>query len=127
MYTILYIEDNLDNVQLMESIVDLIENTQLRSAYSAEQGIDIARRERPDIILMDINLPGINGIEALKQLNDLPETKHTPVIAITALTSPGEVEAGLEAGFKAYITKPINIPEINRAIEEILNGANQSD
>jgi CheY-like chemotaxis protein len=126
MYTFLYVEDNLDNVRLMESIIDQMENSQLRSVCSAEQGIDFARREFPDIILMDINLPGMSGIEALKQLQDKAETSHIPVIAITAAALPSEVEAGLRAGFKGYITKPIDLKELIRTIEEILAGVKDS-
>jgi len=121
-YTVLYIEDNPDNMRLMEVIVGRQPNTRLLTAYNAEQGIDLAKAERPDLILMDINLPGMNGIEALKQLQKAKETKGIPVIAITAAAMPRDIQAGMASGFKDYITKPINVPEVTRIIEETLNG-----
>jgi len=119
-HTVLYVEDNPANMQLMETIILQVENTILLAAHNAELGIDLARSERPDLILMDINLPGMNGIEALKQLQNTTETKNTPVIAITADAMPKDVEAGKNAGFSGYITKPINVPQLIRLIEETL-------
>jgi len=118
--TFLYIEDNPSNIKLMESIIDRIDDTRLITAYNAELGLDLARSEKPDLIMMDINLPGMSGTEALQQLQGTAETKHIPVIAISADAMPREIKAGMKSGFRGYITKPINIPAINRAIEEIL-------
>jgi|GEM_PF-621107 len=120
-HTALYIEDNPDNIRLMETIFDHVEKTRLLTAYNAELGLDLAKRNKPDLILMDINLPGMNGIDALKKLQETKKTREIPVIAITAAAMSKEVEAGMKAGFKDYITKPINVVEIIRTIEEILH------
>lgn len=125
-YTILYVEDNPDNMQLMESIIEQLENIQLLTAYNAELGFDLARSNRPDLILIDINLPGMNGMQALKQLQETEETKDIPVIAITAKALPMDIEAGREAGFKDYITKPFDVPEFIRTIEETLDSIQKS-
>ncbi len=107
-------------MELMTSIIDQLENTTLVTADNAELGHDFARSNNPDLILMDINLPGMNGLEALKQLQDTTQTKNIPVIAITAAIMPDQMEAGMKAGFSSYITKPINVPEFILTIEEIL-------
>lgn len=119
-HIILYIEDNRANIQLMERIIGQLDNTQLVTAYSAELGLELAASKPPDLILMDINLPGMSGIEALKQLRGTTETKHIPVFAITAAAMPDEMEAGKKAGFNDYVTKPINVGTCIRIIEEIL-------
>jgi len=120
-YLVLYIEDNPDNMQLMEMIIGRVSNTRLLTAFNAELGLDLAKREKPDLILMDINLPGLNGTEALKQLQAMTETKGIPVLAITAAAMNKEREAGLKAGFRDYITKPINVPEFIAKIENTLD------
>ncbi len=125
-YSILYVEDNPANMQLMEMIIGRIGNTRLLTARNAELGLDLAKSEHPDLILMDINLPGMNGIEALMQLQNMEETKNIPVIAITAAAIPKDVEAGVKAGFRDYITKPINVPEVIWTIEEILDSIEKS-
>jgi len=119
-YSILYVEDNPDNMKLMESMIGRIAKTSLLTAYNAELGLDLARSKKPDLILMDINLPGMNGIEALKLLQDIQETKNIPVIAISAAAMAEDIKAGLEAGFKNYITKPINVSEFIQVIEDTL-------
>ncbi len=125
--TILYVEDNPDNLKLMESIIGHIENTRLLTAYSAELGLDLARKENPDLILMDINLPGMNGNEALKQLQNTEQTKDIPVIAVTAAVMPQEMKAGKQAGFRDYITKPVKVAEVIRTLEETLDSIKSSD
>lgn len=116
--TILYIEDNLDNLRLVETIIGQIVNTRLLYAFNAERGLDLAISEVPDLILMDINLPGMNGIEAMKQLQIAAETKDIPVIAITSAALPIDVEKGMKAGFKDYITKPFDVPNLIQTIKE---------
>ena len=118
MRTALYVEDNLDNVRLMESIFDQIEDAQLESVCSAEQGIDQIRRNLPEMILMDIDLPGMDGISALNLLKSSSETWDIPVIAITAATMASDLEIGRIAGFDAYITKPIDVLNLIRVIEK---------
>ena len=120
-HTVLYIEDNPDNMQLMEMIIGRLPNTRLLTAYNAELGLDLARQEKPDLILMDINLPGINGVEALKQLQAMTETNGIPVIAITAAAMNKDVEAGMKAGFRDYITKPNDVSKFIVKIQETLD------
>jgi len=118
MRTVLYVEDSLDNVRLMESIFDEIEGTHLVSVCMAEQGMDHVRSHPPDMILMDINLPGMDGISALKLLKSSSETWDIPVIAITAAVMTNDLEMGRIAGFDAYITKPIDVLNLIRVIEK---------
>jgi CheY-like chemotaxis protein len=124
--TVLYVEDNPENVILMDAIISQMGNIQMINAFNATLGFDLATSKYPDLILMDINLPGMNGIQALNQLLRTRQTKDIPVIAITSSSTPKDVEAGLEAGFKAYITKPINVPEFIRTIEKILGEVRKS-
>jgi signal transduction histidine kinase/CheY-like chemotaxis protein len=125
--TILYIEDNAENVILMQAIIGQIGNVQMINAFNATLGFDLATSKNPTLILMDINLPGMNGIQALKQLQRTEQTRQIPVVAITSNNMPKDVKAGLEAGFRAYITKPIDVPKFVRTIEQILDQVNQSD
>ncbi len=80
----------------------------------------MAKAHLPDLILMDINLPGMNGIDALNELRREPRTSHIPVLALTANAMPRDIEKGLESGFFRYLTKPINVDEFNVAIDSTL-------
>ncbi len=117
-HTILYIEDNPDNMRLMEKIVGNMENGRLLTAPTAELGFDLAMAEHPGLILMDTDLSGMNCIEAVRQLKNTKETKAIPVIAITSAVTPKEVAAGRKAGLADYIIKPINVATLMRMIEE---------
>ncbi|MDH5426283.1 MAG: ATP-binding protein [Gammaproteobacteria bacterium] len=108
-YTILYIEDEPLNQALLKSIVKQIPNTRFITASSGEEGIDTALTELPDLILMDINLPGISGYEVLTILRSEKYFASTPVFALSANAMPGEIKRGKEAGFIDYLIKPINI------------------
>ncbi|MCW8836051.1 MAG: ATP-binding protein, partial [Rhodospirillales bacterium] len=118
-FTVLYVEDNPANLQLMEWIVKRVPAARLISAHTAELGLDLAETEMPDVILMDINLPGMNGLQALKSLQANPKLAHIPVIAISADAMSGSIKRGLDAGFKAYLTKPIQIPEMIEHLNSI--------
>jgi CheY-like chemotaxis protein len=83
-------------------------------------GIQVARAQQPEVILMDINLPGISGIEALKILREDPATAHIPVVALSANAMPRDIERGLEAGFFSYLTKPIKVKEFMEALDAAL-------
>lgn len=115
--TLLYIEDNPDNLHLMEAIIGQFKHLRLLSAPNALIGYDLSTSKRPDLILMDINLPGMNGLQALKRLRDTRETRDIPVIAVTSNSQPQDIEAGLRAGFNAYLTKPIKVSDLMRTIE----------
>jgi len=117
---ILYVEDNSANTILMERIMAREAGLKLMTAENAAIGLDLARRLRPAIVVMDLNLPGMDGFEALRVLKSMPETAKTPVIALTASAQPRDVEKGMAAGFVAYLTKPIDITLFLGKIREIL-------
>ena len=121
--TLLYIEDNPANMKLIEQITARHPNISLLTAATGNSGIDTACEALPDLILMDINLPDINGFEALNILREDPATTHIPVIAISANAMPEDIERGLKAGFFRYITKPIKVDEFINALSEALGFA----
>jgi PAS domain S-box-containing protein len=114
---ILYVEDNQANVQLMEMIIGRIDGLTMISAPSAELGLDIAASEILDLIIMDINLPGLNGFQAFEKLKKMDQTLNTPVIALSANATRHDIEMGKNAGFHDYLTKPIDVAEIHNSIE----------
>ena len=118
--TLLYVEDNPANLMLVEQIIAEHSHFRMLSAADGNLGIALARAHRPDVILMDINLPGINGYQALKILREDPLTAHIPVIAISANAMPCDIGKGLAAGFFRYLTKPIKINEFMNALEDAL-------
>ncbi|MRV73402.1 response regulator [Duganella sp. FT92W] len=118
--TLLYVEDNPANLKLVQEIISFRPDLHLVSAPDGHLGIELARVHQPDIILMDINLPGVNGIDALKLLKADPRTSHIPVIALTANAMPRDVEKGIAAGFFRYLIKPINIDEFTDAINSTI-------
>ncbi len=118
--TVLYVEDDPENRRLVEAIISHLPGMVLHCASTAEEGLDIARKVKPDVILMDINLPGMDGFEALEHLRGEDETHAIPVIAVTARAMSGDLEKGLAAGFKAYLTKPIQVYEMVSALQEVL-------
>jgi len=120
---VLYIEDNPNNIQLMEMIFDRLPRIQLETAHTGELGIALALSASPDMILMDINLPGMNGFEALTQLKSEPSTRHVPVIAVTSNAAPVDVQDAINAGFDDYVTKPLNIAKLMKIILETLGVA----
>ena len=118
--TLLYVEDNPANLKLVEQLIARRPNMRLLSAGYATLGIELARKHQPEVILMDINLPGISGIGALKILRDDPLTRHIPVIAISANAMPHDIHKGLEAGFFRYLPKPIKVTEFMDAVDVAL-------
>jgi len=118
--TLLYVEDNPANLKLIEQLITRRPDIRLLSARDGNTGIQLARANLPALILMDINLPGISGIEALKILREDPTTAHIPVIALSANAMPRDIEKGLQAGFFRYLTKPIKIHEFMDTLEAAL-------
>lgn len=108
---LLYIEDNPANLKLIEQLIGRYPNLRLLTAQNGKDGIDLARRCVPDVILMDINLPGISGIDAMKIIQLDPFIAHIPIVAVSANAIPRDIEKGLEAGFFRYLTKPIKVNE----------------
>jgi len=120
---LLYVEDNQANMALVEQLIERRPDMRLLSAVNGPQGIEVARTRLPDVILMDINLPGMSGIEALKILRDDPVTAHIPVLAISANAMLHDIKKGLDAGFFCYLTKPIKVNEFMDALDLALEHA----
>jgi len=121
--TLLYVEDNPANLMLVEQIIEAHPHMRMLSARDGNLGIALARAHLPDVILMDINLPGISGYQVLKILREDPVTAHIPVLAISANAMPRDIEKGLEAGFFRYLTKPIKVNEFMEALDRALERA----
>lgn len=119
--TLLCVEDNPYNLMLVDQIIQDHPHLRLLGACDGTIGIALARTSFPDVILMDINLPGMSGIDALKILREDPATAHIPVIAYSANAMPSDIEKALEAGFFRYITKPIKIQEFINTLDDALN------
>jgi len=95
----------------------------LLSATDGTRGIQLARANQPEVILMDINLPGISGIDALRILREDPDTAHIPVVALSANAMPRDIEKGLQAGFFRYLTKPIKVNEFMQTLDAVMEFA----
>jgi len=123
--TVLYIEDNPANLELVAQIIARRTDLHLLSAADGQTGIEIACLHLPDVILMDINLPGIDGTEAMQRLTANPATAHIPIIALSANAMPRDIEKGVAAGFFEYITKPIKVVQFMDALNRALAMSNQ--
>jgi len=121
--TVLYVEDNPANLALVEQLITRRSDLQLLSATDGHMGIQLAQTYRPDVILMDINLPGISGFGALKNLRADRTTAHIPVMALSANAIPRDIEKGIEAGFFRYLTKPIVVRDFMDALDAALHYA----
>ena len=118
--TVLYVEDNPANMTLVEQLIARRADLHLLTATNGNMGIKLAREYLPDVILMDINLPGISGFEALRVLREYPPTAQIPVLAISANAMRDDIKKGMEAGFFRYLTKPINVNEFMEALDVAL-------
>ncbi|MBP6534955.1 MAG: response regulator, partial [Arenimonas sp.] len=122
--TLLYVEDNPANLMLVEKLLERRPDIRLISAGTGLKGIESAHACLPDVILMDINLPGISGIEAMRLLAADPVTAHIPVIALSANAMPNDIEKGLQAGFFRYLTKPIKVNQLMQTLDIAFNFSN---
>ena len=118
--TLLYVEDNPANLSLVQQLIARRGDWKLLTAIDGDLGILIAKNTRPDVIVMDINLPGINGFEALQILRTDPSTTHIPVVALSSNAFPGDIEKGRQAGFYRYLTKPYKIDEFMDTLDSAL-------
>ncbi len=118
--SVLYVEDNPGNLNLVEQLFARRGDLELLSAVDGEQGVSMARSRLPDLILMDIDLPGISGIDALVILRADPLTMHIPVLALSANAMPRDMGKALEAGFSRYLTKPIMVDDFMHALDMAL-------
>jgi len=120
---VLYIEDNPANLMLVEDLIARQPDIRLLTATDGNRGIEITRASLPDMILMDINLPGISGLQAMKILREDPATMHIPIVALSGNAIPRDIRKGLKAGFFRYLTKPINVSEFMNTLNVTLKFA----
>ncbi len=121
--TVLYVEDNPANLMLVTKLLARRPDICLLSAKDGRSGVEMAQASRPDVILMDINLPGTSGVAALRILAANPSTALIPVVAVSANAMPRDIEKGLEAGFFRYLTKPIKVTEFMNTLDLALEAA----
>lgn len=118
---ILHVEDNPELHDLVQYILTSRPHIKLITAMSVKEAVSLARAHQPDLILMDIHLPDGTGTEALELLRNYPETKDIPAVALSSLATQMQIDEALKEGFKYYITKPIDVPEMLGAIDRILD------
>ncbi len=124
-HMLLYVEDNPANLTLVQRLISRRKDLRLLTAVDGNRGVELARTHLPDVILMDINLPGISGIEALRILRLDTTTKHIPVIALSANAMARDIQKGMDAGFFRYLTKPIKVSEFMDALNTALESADK--
>jgi two-component system, cell cycle response regulator DivK len=124
MSVVLIVEDNERNLKLVRDVLQ-VKGYETLEAVTGEDGVKLAIEQKPDLVLMDIQLPGINGIEALGQLRANPVTEKIPVIAVTASVMQQDRKMITEAGFDAYVGKPINLKEFLDAVRKTLEDKRQ--
>ncbi|MFO0618896.1 MAG: PAS domain S-box protein [Polyangiaceae bacterium] len=117
---VLYVEDNPANIAFMRDLVENLPGFELTTAPTAEMGLELARADPPDVVLMDINLPGMSGFDALRDLREDERTRSIPVVALTAAASERDKQRGLQAGFYRYLTKPIQVDQLYQALESLM-------
>lgn len=119
-HTVLCIEDNLASVRLIERLLEQRAGVGLRAAAQGTLGLELARAHRPDLILLDLNLPDIDGADVLRRLREDPETQYLPVIVVSADATPDTIERLRADGVRHYLTKPLDVPQFLRALDEVL-------
>ncbi|MBC7906952.1 MAG: response regulator [Rhodospirillaceae bacterium] len=125
-WRLLYVEDNPANIQLMRALASELPNVALTTTHTAELGLELALREMPDLIVLDVNLPGMDGIEAVHRLKQMEKTRNIPVIALSANVTQGAIRRGLDAGFVKYLMKPLDIPEFLATLDELLSSVGRA-
>ncbi len=123
--TMLYVEDNPSNIALMRHVVAALGPIQLHVAENGHEGLALARDLRPDVILLDINLPGLSGFELKARLDADPLTRGIPALALSASAMPNDIKRGKAAGFRDYLTKPLDIPALAAALNRALGAEDQ--
>ncbi len=119
--TVLIVEDNELNMKLFNDLVET-RGHRIVQTRSGIEAVDIARRHRPDLILMDIQLPEVSGLEVTQWLKDDEELRHIPVIAITAFAMKGDEEKMLQGGCEAYLSKPISVVKFLETVRAFIGG-----
>lgn len=121
--SVLYIEDNSANLRLVAQLLAMRPHTQLWTAREPALGLALAQAHRPDLVLLDINLPGMSGFEVLERLQADPSTRDIPVVAVSANAMPQDIERAQVAGFADYVTKPIDIHRLLALLNRLLGNA----
>ena len=116
---ILIVEDNPQNMRLIEMALSA-ESYTLLEATNGEEALEVAKKERPDLIIMDIQLPKMSGLEVTRKLREIPEFSRTPIIAVTAYAMKGDEKKALDAGCNAYLSKPISARDLPNLIAKML-------
>jgi PAS domain S-box-containing protein len=119
-HKVVYIEDNPSNIAFMHDLIEDLPSVELLTAPTAEIGIELVRSHRPQVVIMDINLPGMSGFDAVQRLRDWPETRSIPVIGLSAAALLKDTARAKDAGFYRYLTKPVKVAELTRTLEELL-------
>jgi two-component system, cell cycle response regulator DivK len=122
---ILVVEDNAKNLKLLRDVLQF-SGYEVAEARSGEEGVELAGRRTPDLILMDLQLPGIDGIEALRLLRENPATRAVPVVAVTAFAMKNDRNRALLAGFDGYVEKPISVRALPSQVKSFLRAADDS-
>ena len=122
MSTVLIVEDNEKNMKLARDVLQA-KGYKTLEAVTGEDGVKLAKQHVPDLVLMDIQLPGINGIEAFKRIRADANTAKVPVVALTASVTPTDRSAITAAGFDAFVSKPINLKEFLDTVKRLVEGA----
>ena len=122
---VLLVEDNEDNFELVRFLLERA-GFEVLAGHDGQEALDMARKELPDLILMDLSLPGIDGWTAARELKDDPNTSQIPLLALTAHTLPGDRKRAMESGFDGYISKPIDVVNFGESIAKTLQ-TRQSD
>jgi signal transduction histidine kinase/ActR/RegA family two-component response regulator len=118
--TVLYVEDNLSNFRLVERVLQRRPEIKLLSALQGRLGLELARNHRPDLILLDLHLPDVPGLEVLRRLREMPATAGIPVVIVSADATPGQVKRLLESGATAYLTKPLDVRQFLDVVDRTL-------
>lgn len=119
---VLIVEDNVDNFELVRFLLERA-GYEVLSAVNGVEGVESARREQPDLVLMDLSMPEMDGWKATAQMKAEEMTRHIPVLALTAHTLPSERKRAIDAGCDGYISKPINVASFEKLVSTLLRNA----
>ena len=119
-HTVVYVEDNPSNIAFMREVISDLAQVELLTAPTAEVGVELIRARQPRVVIMDINLPGMSGFDAIALLRTWPETRNIPVVGLSAAALPTDTNRAKAAGFYRYLTKPVNVGELTRVLEDLL-------
>jgi CheY-like chemotaxis protein len=121
--TVVYVEDNPSNVAVFRQVLGLRPGIELLTAGDGVTGLSLVRAHRPDLVVIDIDLPGMDGLELCRRLRADPHTGRIPLVALSANAMPRDIERGREAGFVAYLTKPMDVPALIAQLDHLLRDA----